>query len=117
MEEERSVKPAFKWCGYKTHAPPRKLLELVAVLPTHIQKTISPDQKYLKSFAKLPLFFFTASAGLNTGVNLTLFKVAGVAIKNDEDWMDPFVISCISAAITTAWLTVFCLNQAMSLYA
>ena len=54
----------------------RKLIQLIRAIPMEFFNDISPNEKNLRKFCKVPMVLILTAGTLIVGIDLTLFKFA-----------------------------------------
>ena len=93
--------------------PVRKLIQLIRAIPMEFFEEISPREKSLRKFCKVPMVLILTAGTLIVGGDLTLFKFAQAMLGDDtfaQTWflVIPFVIAGAGMAFYSLHLLNLC---------
>ena len=90
---------------------------MLRMFPKDIIDEVSPQSAWIRSTAKVPMFFILISTGLIGGIATTFFKMVGeLAIEKDLTKDGWFVVVLVVLALPGNLLQLYFINVAMKYY-
>ena len=90
---------------------------MLLMFPKNIINEVSPNSEWIRSTAKLPMFFICVCSGLIGGIATTFYKMIGeLAIENDLTTDGWFVILLVVIALPGNFMQLYFVNVAMKYY-